>query len=373
MAPRPTSITQPTDLDLLTQAPLVPECVLRHHHCHWPNDHRFKAVARLLQSIWREDKGLPAGTFITPQGHRRRLGSRLTFPAGQIGANFLNQSVAEVAWKELIHREIGAIYDADRLRLNLLSSQPLAFNVFAPLKRDLDLATRVLSELLPGFIDLVTEILFEHAPARGHPAFTADHTAFDLCIRGRTPTGQRAFIAIELKYAEGLTEALRPATTRYHELAHATGLFITPEEPRLRANLLGQLFRQHCLAQCMLQRDLAEVGLYLFIAPRLNHLAQNAAEAYRSQLKEPTPDQVPFVAITLEQLIEAIVAAGEPHYARALHRRYTDFHLVEGEIDLALAAERERLQASSNAAADVPDGAGEPPADADPTSAAADS
>ncbi len=36
-------------------------------------------------------------------------------------------------------------------------------------------------------------------------------------------------------------------------------------------------------------------------------------------------------------MIEAIAHAGEEEYARALHRRYTDFWLVDREIELALA------------------------------------
>lgn len=353
MAPFHTSITQPASLGFIAQAPLVPEAILRRHHCHWPSDHRFKTAARLLQSLWREDKGLPAGTFIASDGHRRRLGSKLTFMAGQVGSNFLTQAIADVAWRELVHREIGAVYDVDRLRMNLLSSQPLTFNAFAPMKLDLDLATRVFSELLPGFIADITEILFEHSPGRSHPAFTGDHTAFDLLIRGRTATGQRAFISVEIKYAEALTEANRAPNARYDELAKIYGLYNDPDDPALRTNPLGQLFRQHCLSQCMLIRDVADVGVYLFVAPRLNHLALGAAELYQTKLDEHGPGRVPFVAITLEQLIEAIAAAGKQHHARALHRRYTDFNLVDGEIELAQAEEQQRLRASSHAPENV--------------------
>ncbi|HEV2558380.1 MAG TPA: hypothetical protein VGU45_07125 [Microvirga sp.] len=355
---RPTTPALPNtpDLPALTQAPLIPEFVLRAHHAHWPADHRFKAAARLLQSLWRADRGLPAGAFLTPEGHRRRLGSRLTFVSARAGANFLTPAIAHTVWRELAYREIGALYDTDRLRLNLLSSQPLLFNLFAPLKADLALATRVVAELLPGFMDEVTDVLFEHAPARGHPAFTGDHTAFDLLIRGRTPTGQRAFIALELKYAEGMTEAARPLHPRYDELAPISGLFNDPADPALRANPLQQLFRQHCLAQCMVLRDVAEVGTYGFVAPRLNHLAQGAATAYATRLDEHNPARVPFVALTLERLIEAIAAAGEPSHAAALHRRYTDFHQVDGELELAL-AEQTRPEPHGRECDETPEGA----------------
>jgi hypothetical protein len=350
-----TSITQPDELGCIAQAPLVPELVLRQHHCHWPADSRFKRAARLLQSLWREDRGLPAGAFVTTEGHRRRLGSRITFMAGKAGLNFLTPAIAFTAWREVVHRELNAVYDIDRFRQNLLSSQPLCFNAFAPLKRDRDLATRVFAELLPGFMAEVTDVLFEHSPSRGHPALTADHTAFDLCIRGRTATGQRAFIALELKYAEAMNETSRPLHARYDELAKISGLFNDPAAPALRTSPLQQCFRQHCLSQAMLLRDLADVGTYMFIAPRLNHLARNAADTYSGHLDEHGPGRVPFVSITLEQLIEAIAAAGDPGHARLLHRRYTDWHQVEGEIDLAQAEELSAAKARLSEADATPE------------------
>nr|WP_134500740.1 hypothetical protein [Microvirga pakistanensis] len=254
--------------------------------------------------------------------------------AGLAGANFLSPAIAYVASRELAYREIGAVYDVDRLHMNLLSSQPLVFNLFAPLKRDLALATKVVAEILPGLMAEVTDILFEHAPARGHLAFTGDHTAFDLLIRGRTPSGKRAFIAVEVKYSESCQEPVPSMHSRYAELSASSGLFIQPEAASLRANPIQQLFRQHCLAQVMLQHDLADCGIYLFIAPTLNHLAQGAAATYAQHLAEPQSGQALFVNVALEHLIEAIAEVGEHNHARALYRRYCDWWLIDGELQL---------------------------------------
>ena len=178
-------------------------------------------------------------------------------------------------------------------------------------------------------------MLFEHAPARGHPAFTGDRTAFDVLIRGRTPTGQRAFCTFEMKYSEDLRESAPPII---HECyGHIAPFFnINPEEPTLRTPPPQQLFRIHSLAQCMLDRDLTDMGVFLFVPPRLNTPPQAAAGAYRCHLLEPGRGQVPFLPITLERLFEAIFAAGERELAHQLHRRYTDFWLLDGEIALAL-------------------------------------
>jgi hypothetical protein len=121
-------------------------------------------------------------------------------------------------------------------------------------------------------------VLFEHAPARGHPAFTGDRTAFDVLIRGRTPTGQRAFCKVEMKCSEDLRESAPPTIReRYGHIAPS--FTINPEEPTLRTPPLQQLFRLHSLAECMLDRALADMSVFLFVPPRLNTPPQAAAGA----------------------------------------------------------------------------------------------
>jgi hypothetical protein len=50
-------------------------------------------------------------------------------------------------------------------------------------------------------------------------------------------------------------------------------------------------------------------------------------------LREPEDDKVRFVNLTLEDVIEVIRLSDQAH-AEALHRRYCDFWLVDGELDL---------------------------------------
>ena len=59
------------------QLPLIPANVLKKRRVHEPLDPRFRAAARLLQSIWREDRGLPIGSYVGEDGKRRKLGSRI--------------------------------------------------------------------------------------------------------------------------------------------------------------------------------------------------------------------------------------------------------------------------------------------------------
>ncbi|MDR3487477.1 MAG: hypothetical protein P4M05_21550 [Bradyrhizobium sp.] len=318
--------------------PLIPEHVLRKHSIHQPLDTRFRAAARLLQSIWRTDKQLPAGSYIGPDGKPAKLGSRISVKAGQAGANFVTPEIAALALREVCYREIGAMIDEERLLTNLLSSMPLVFNLFAPLRFDLKLATAIVRQVVRDFIGEVTQVLFEHAPARGNPKFTGDYTAFDVCIRYKTDNGHRGFIAIEVKYSESCQEPVPTPRPRYDDLSRETGLFIDPDSPYLRTNPLQQLWREHCLAQTMVANELYDEGYFLLIAPQFNHLVQAAAGAYRCQLNEPSERQVPFINVTLEDFISAMRQAGAKDHAAALFRRYADFWLVDGEIELALSA-----------------------------------
>ncbi|CAO4132623.1 PGN_0703 family putative restriction endonuclease [Methylorubrum extorquens] len=341
-APVPLGVTARAVLDLsglgiIDRVPLIPEAARRRHRVFVPADHRFKAAARFMQALWREDRGLAIGTHVDRrQPHRpRRLGSRISTAAGALGSNFLHPDIVPVVTRALAYREPGAAYDVDRLKTNLLSSQPLAFNLFGPLTRNPALATRFVAELLPGTLTSVTEVLFEHSPGRGDPRFTADRTAYDVVLRGRDATGARAILCIEIKYSETGHEPAPPPHPRHTEIARTTsGLFLDPDDTTLIGPACQQLYRQHCLASAMLKAGLADKATLAFIAPTHNQLAHAAATAYTRQLTDPQAGPIPFVPLTLEHAFVALATAGVTDYARALHRRYTDWWLVDGELEL---------------------------------------
>ena len=77
------------------------------------------------------------------------------------------------------------------------------------------MAARALAGRTPG-LARVTDIRFEWSPGRGDERFTGDHSAFDVFVAYETDRGAAAFLGIEVKYHEGLTE--RPSSTpRFHD------------------------------------------------------------------------------------------------------------------------------------------------------------
>ncbi len=313
--------------------PLVPADVLRKHHVHERLDTRFRSAARLLQALWREDRHLPIGSYVGEDGKRRKLGSRISEAAGKGGGNFLTPEIAHTARRETAYREVGALIDAERLATNLLSSMPLTFNLLAPWGHAFERASSYLIELLPAFTGAAHQLLFEHSPSRGNPKFTADHTAFDALIRYSDGQGRTGFVAFEIKYSESMREPVPELKPRHAELSDASGLFTDPAAAALRANPLQQFWREHLLAQSMIDNGLYDQGYLVVIAPALNHHVQDAAEAYQAQLREPEDGKVRFANFALEDVIETI-RLSDPAHAEALHRRYCDFWLVDGALEL---------------------------------------
>jgi hypothetical protein len=314
------------------QLPLIPADVLKKHRVHEPLDTRFRSAARLLQALWREDQDLAIGSYVNEDGKRRNLGSRISQAAGKGGGNFLTPEIAYTARREAAYREIGALIDGERLATNLLSSMPLTFNLLAPWGHTPERASSYLVELMPAFTGAARQLLFEHSPGRGNSKFTGDYTVFDALIRYSDGEGRNGFVAFELKYSESLREPMPELKPRYDELSAASGLFTDPAATALRANPLQQLWREHLLAQSMIDHGLYDEGYLVVIAPALNYHVQDAAEAYQAQLREPEDGKVRFVNLTLEDVIEAIRLSDNAH-AEALHRRYCDWWLVNGELE----------------------------------------
>lgn len=311
--------------------PLVPEAILRAHHVDQPHDPRFRSCARLLQALVRERTELPIGAYVNARGRRRKLGSRLaSFPAAA-GANFISPEIARLAYRELAYREPGAMIDGDRVWANMLSSMPLAFNLFGSLKLNPAAAEQFVATLFPDIAGKVTHILFEHSPARGDETFTADGTAFDVFIGLHREDGTRTFVGIEVKYAEGMSEPEPRHRPRWDDLSSTSNLYLDPDAPALRRNPLQQLWREHLLAHAMVANGLYDAGCFVLISPKMNNDTQRAATAYRRHLAE-TPGPVTFVNLTMEDATEALRVAGQGEIAQRFIDRYLDFTPVHDLI-----------------------------------------
>ena len=318
--------------------PLLPPELLRQHCCHEPNDTRYRAAARLAQSLWRERHGLPCGhARSAATGRSRPLGSRLAGCAAQAGANLVDPNLVPLVRRELTYREPGAVFDEERLWGNMLSSQTLAFSLFGPLKRSPALATAVLGRLFPDLVGVVTNVLFEHSPARCDPRFSGDRTAFDVLVRTKTPTGRRAFLAVEVKYTESPGGAGFTPRPRYDELSRQAGVFLDADSPALRGGSLNQFWRQQLLTTAMLRHGLYDQGRIVVIAPLPNRQCWGAIALYTAQLASADPAERGFDAVALEHFVAALAEVGSEPAAERLTDRYLDFRPATAALEAALA------------------------------------
>lgn len=277
-----------------------------------PADAPWQAELRLRQARWREQLRLPAGTV-----GQRRLGSRL--PAGDTTGNFLTPAVARAV--AAAREEPGALISAPRIFDNLLSSQPLAFNLFAELQQDLELAGRVGRVLWPDLVDVVESIRFEWSPGRSDPQFLGNRSAFDVAWLCRDSSGATTCVGIEVKYHEDMSQDPgSPDNPRYSAVAAASGAFRDPHEPALRALPLRQIWFDHLLALSMTGSGDGFVSRsrFVLLAPAINEAVNAVDVRYRRHLR----DALTYERRTLEELSAVIKAATDAEWIDAFERRY---------------------------------------------------
>ena len=281
---------------------------------------RFQRVARVLQSLWREEQGYPMGM------HRgRKLGSSLPMPwAEETMVNFLTPTVRKVVREEVCNPAKAAdkLYDRRRLFSNLLSSQPLAFNLFAHLKTNLPLASKVFDDLLRKRCSLrVTGIEFEHSPGRGDPRYTADRSAFDVFVTYEDPQKGKGFVGIEVKYHEDMSQSPSRHNPRYDEVAAAMGCFKDECLDRLGRKPFQQIWRDHLLAGSLLLAGEFDEGRFVFLSPQHNEACNKAVAGYLDCLS----DERTCEYWTLESIVEAIGDNTRQPWIKKLSDRYLAF------------------------------------------------
>lgn len=296
-------------------------------------DNEWARGCRSLQGWWRTERlGLPAGPHKATKPDRL-VGSMLPLDAPS-DANYLSTEAVDTARRRLGEGG-GGLVDTDRLARNLLSSQPVCFNLFGHLQHHPD----VLVEWLRAMgidADAVIEVRLEWAPS------PADHfdggSAFDaLVVYGRGST--RGFVGVECKYAENLSDQRLKPRAPYIDFTRASNYWRTGSPERLRAHETVQLWLNTLLAQSCV--DVAQEGWtegsVVMLACGADTAAFEAAVRVRTELSaEPDGNQRWVAWSSYETVID--IAARRPElaeWADTFTARYLDFspvaHLLDAE------------------------------------------
>ena len=281
----------------------------------------FASNARLLQSIWRTENGFEFenyGNFL-----------KLDF-AKETGANFLTNGISEIVKFEVKNKHLdGKVIQEPRIWNNLLSSQPLAFNLFGELKINNELATKIFKELYPERnLKRVTTIEFEYSPGRKNLKYTGDSSAFDVFIEYETEKNKKGFFGIEVKYAEDLKDEPSTHKNTYETISSVSGIFEMSNINRLKEKPIQQIWRDHLLTLSLfVTNNDYEIGDFIYLYPAENLNCKSGIEKYKSTFKESI--EAYFKPLTIEKLVEAIKNHCSEKWIIDFEDRYLKFEKIE--------------------------------------------
>ena len=238
-------------------------------------DDQFKAAARLHQSAYRANV-LKVGFD--------QYGNRLTESAGRTLLNYYDGLGVQDALRRR-YPTYSRSRDADMLR-----SEHIPFNLFAPLIHRPDLATSLLYRILGVELAPPYHIELEWAPKPAEK-YLGDRTSFDTYIKGTDNKGRVVGVGIEVKYTErgyrlGSSEALRVENldSTYWTTTRESGIFTDIRSKLLATDDLRQIWRNHLLGLKMRAVGDLDRFISVTIIPSGNEHMSHALSRYQDLL-----------------------------------------------------------------------------------------
>ena len=218
----------------------------------------FRNMCREQQGMFREMIGEPKG--VGPWRNSTVKQISMLVNGEKTGKNFVDKFTFNYAKSRVKNIQAHETIDEYRLFNNMLSSQPMAFNLFCPFIRMMeegkgDIVTSVFKAIFPDkHIGEVTEVGLEylHTDIKN---YLNDCTAMDAIVRYMDTDGKPAFIAIETKYTDVLgenTSNKERAQDSYREWIKRIGMFKPETEVKLLSGekAVTQIYRNFLLTEC---------------------------------------------------------------------------------------------------------------------------
>ena len=311
----------------------------------YPYDTPFVAECRQMQSLYREEQGLPLRPY-TVQNRRSKdfgkvynLGNYIS-SGKEDGANFLADYIFVHAKERIGNRKPYETFDEDRMFNNLLSSQPMAFNLFCPLRKLREenpiAATKAIQAALPHYsIALVTAVELEFIPSN-YQSLTGDKSAMDAIIKYRDFEGKECFISIETKYSENLGsntasfmklsgEKYEDKRKKYFETIKKLNLFLPDIEEKIRnkPSKLTQLYRNFILSEAYGNYK-GMVTNSIVLAPARHPSTKREIKSLQKELHPQAKDKI--LGVALDAFVDALIEACDGEY-KQIFERFKKRHL----------------------------------------------
>lgn len=282
-------------------------------------DTPWQAKARKHQSDFREkEMKVPA----VPNTRRSGCyGNVISAEAAARGVNFYSPFWDEI--KADLKGRKGAILS------NVLRSEHIPYNVFFPMRHDLEKSAALFRGLTGRDVDTVLDIIIEYAPSPKEE-YLNDLTSFDVYMDYKDSHGDRRGIGIEVKYTElgykigpGEELKIKDTDSTYYKATRESGcfdyggisegVFIADNfGNHSRGDDLRQLWRNHILGLSMIQhgviKDFLSVHFYPSFNEHFNPATNTVLGDYSSLLNDT--GKTTFMPLTFETLFDAMKASG---------------------------------------------------------------
>ncbi len=269
--------------------------------------------------------GLPYGTGPS-RGSTTPRGNMLTSEDGAAGRNFLSPAIAELAGARIAQ---GGTVEPFRCRHNMLSSQPMCFNLVGQMMLKPNLASALVAAATGREIAQVTGVRLEDDGGK----LLKDATGMDASIRYETTDGAGGILAIETKLTEQFSPKVYALDSKpqYGAQTHREGSAFDPSKAHeLTDSRWNQLWRNQMLAEAVAVVDGLNHAEQLVIFPVDAGKTSDLVGQYADLLARPSA----VIPMTLTDVMRAL----DPHAGRddrewldAFTTRYVD---LEASADI---------------------------------------
>ena len=301
----------------------------------YSGDSKFVADCRQLQSMYRVEVNEAIRPYKGRDGKTHYYGNYIS-GGEKSGKNFLTGYAFRYAQERVASRKKYETIEEDRLFNNLLSSQPMAFNLFCPLREMLEkspeAATAAIKAALPMYpIHSVTDVDLEFIP-EDYAELSGDKSAMDAIIRFVDYSGQKGFIAIETKYSEnlGTNVALEKGTNKPRAKSLETVRQLKCFEPDIEDRItkghlkLTQIYRNFLLSESYGSRYGLD-SYSIILAPADHPSTGKEVDSLRNELREEYKNKIG--SISLEDFVERIIKNCPEEY-KDVFERFIDRYLA---------------------------------------------
>ena len=300
----------------------------------YSGDSMFVADCRQLQSMYRVEVNEAIRPYKGRDGKTHYYGNYIS-GGEKSGKNFLTVYAFRYAQERVASKKKYETIEEDRLFNNLLSSQPMAFNLFCPLREMLEkspeAATAAIIAALPMYpIHSITDVDLEFIP-EDYAELSGDKSAMDAIIRFVDYSGQEGFIAIETKYSEnlGTNVALEKGTNKPRLKSLETVRQLKCFEPDIEGRItegqirLTQIYRNFLLSESYGSRYGLD-SYSIILAPARHPSTGKEVDSLRKELREEYKNKID--SISLEDFVERILTNCPEEY-KEIFKRFIDRYL----------------------------------------------